>query len=289
MPRTTFSGLPTSPPAFPALTALPAFPSIRSRFVTKPDGNTYSRWLPECAADAMPNLMVFAGYYEGGRASHLSPVSAEPTRAAGRSDVCHTCHQWFVVIPLAAVLAGVVLQALARVRHRQQAQQQGGRDVEAAQHGDNKRLLDSMQGIARPSGSSELSERAALCRQRRLAALLSRKSLHSRGINMVPLHALPGALTHHLAERVGGLGRGAAWPGGGSEGANSGTLGPAPGQPWMLDTVSLQLEPEELEVGPLCSVGPWHAVLIRSGRCCVVGKMWCSGAPCWPMHRCARC
>lgn len=215
---------------------------MHSRFVTKPDGNTYSMWLPECAADAMPNLMVFAGFYEGGRAQHLLPASIEPAGVASRSGL------WYVAIVLAALLAAVALAALGRIGHRQRAQQQGGRDVEAAQHGDHKRLLDSIQAIAWPSGSSELSERAALCRQRRLAALLSRKSLHSRGINMVPLHALPGALTHRLAERVGGLGRGAGWPGGGSEGANSGTLGPAPGQPWMLDTVSLQLEPGELEV-----------------------------------------
>lgn len=166
-------------------------------------------------------------------------------------------------IGMVALLAAAALAALGRMRHLRQRQQPGRSSAEATQHDDQARLLGRLEAAAPapPSNTSELSNRAVLCRQRRLAALLSKKSSqHSRNIQMMPLHALPGALTHRLAQHgqaaaAGNLSRTAAWLGSASSGAHSSTLGPVPAQRWMLDTHSLQLEPEELEVRLLC--GCW--------------------------------
>lgn len=193
----------------------------------------------------MPKLTVYAGLPSAPIGSpktwpHYWP--AKSGGAAGRSGL------QVAAVGVLALAAAVVLAALGRTHLRQRV---AAREAEAAQQGDGKRLLDSLE--AAPRSTSELSERAALCRQRRLAALLSRKSgPQSRtAVEVLPLHAMPGALTHNLVERAAtgsGLSLGAAAPGGGGSGIYSSSAARHVEQQWMLDSVSLQLPPEELEV-----------------------------------------
>ena len=93
--------------------------------------------------------------------------------------------------------------------------------------------------------------------QARLEAILRQETLSAtRGVGMLPLRALPAALAHQLPMDGGSPARPAATRGAGHPAVEvelgpSRSRGALPSRQWGLDTTSLLLQEEELQVRPL--------------------------------------